>query len=76
MHKESLFALPAAQLFLVGFFPAVRGELVVIQLGIGRKDGATARRPPPGAKRLDREAVQFQMVGIGPDSAASETPGS
>ena len=75
LHEQCLLAFPAAQLFLVGLFPAARGELVVVQLGIGRKYGAEAR-PPPGAKCLDREAVQFQMVGIDPGSTASETPDS
>ena len=50
MHKESQLALPAAQLFFVGLFPAVRGEHVVVQLGIGRKDGAVARLPHAQAK--------------------------
>jgi len=45
LHEQRLFAFPAAQFFLVGFFPAARGEFVVIQLGIGLKDGATARLP-------------------------------
>ena len=36
-----------------------------------RKGERTSR-----AKCLDREAVQFQMVGIGSGSAASETPDS
>ena len=45
LHEQRLFALPSAQLFLVGLFPAVLGEIVVIQLGIGRKDGAVACLP-------------------------------
>ena len=43
LYEQRLLALPAAQLFLVGLFPTARGELVVVQLGIGRKDGAVAR---------------------------------
>ena len=50
LHKQRLLALPATQLFLVGLFPAARGELVVVQLGIGRKDGAVARLPYTQAK--------------------------
>ena len=44
LHEQCLLALPAAQLFLTGLFPAARGELVVVQLGMGRKDGV-GRRP-------------------------------
>ena len=50
LHEQRLLTLPAAQLFLVGLFPAARGELVVVQLGIGRKDGAVTRLPHAQAK--------------------------
>ena len=50
LYEQRLLALPAAQLFLVGLFPAARGELVVVQLGIGRKDGTVARLPDAQAK--------------------------
>ena len=50
MHEQCLLALPAAQLFLAGLFPAARGELIVVQLGIGRKDGTVARLPHAQAK--------------------------
>ena len=50
LHEQCLLALPATQLFLVGLFPAARGELVVIQHGIGRKDGTVARHPHAQAK--------------------------
>ena len=50
LHKQRLLALPATQLFLVGLFPAARGELVVVQLRIGRKYGAVARLPRAQAK--------------------------
>ena len=50
MHEQRLLAFPTTQFFLVGLFPAARGELVVIQLGIGRIDGAVARLPYAQAK--------------------------
>ena len=49
LHEQSLLALPAAQFILIGLFPAARGELAVVQLGIGRKDGAVPR--PPHTRR-------------------------
>ena len=42
LHKQCLLALPTAQLFLAGLFPAARSELVVVQLSIRCKDGAVA----------------------------------
>lgn len=50
LHEQRLLALPAAQFFLVGLFPAARGELVVVQLGVECKDGAVARPPTRAGK--------------------------
>ena len=63
LHEQRLFALPTAQLFLVGLFPAARGELVVVQLGIGRKDGTVARLPHAQAKiRIVKADGEFLVV--------------
>ena len=63
LHEQRLLALPAAQLFLVGLFPAAQGELVVVQLGIGRKDGTVACFPHAQAKvRVVKTDGEFLVV--------------
>ena len=66
LYEQCLLAFPAAQLFLVGLLPAARGELVVVQLGIGRKDGAVARLPHAQAKiRIVKADGEFLVVAAG-----------